>query len=63
MVNPFKNGKEETANESSLPKQKTAVEVNEDRLPLLRYEDVSFVSQVQVDHASRMDLSKDTLQV
>ncbi len=63
MVNPLKNGKEETANESSLPKQKTAVEVNEDRLPLLRYEDVSLVSHVQMDHTSRMDVSKDALQV
>ncbi len=62
MVNPFKKGKEEAAKESSFPEQKTAVKVNENRLPLLRHEDVSCVSQVQVDHASRMDVSKDALQ-
>ncbi len=62
MVNPFKNREEKAPKESSFPEQETAVKVDEDGLPLLRHEDVSFVSQVQVDHTSRMDLSKHSLQ-
>ena len=62
VVDPSQNGKEETAKESFLFEQKTAVEVDEDRLPLVRDEDVSLMSQVQVDHASRMDFPEDLLQ-
>src|SRR3990172_12432657 len=62
MIDPSEHGEEEAAKESLLLEQKTAVEIDEDRLPLFRNENVPFVSQVQVDHASQMDFPEDLLQ-
>lgn len=58
MVHPPQDGKDKTPEESLFVERETAVEVDEERFPLWGDEDIPFVSQIQVEHSPRMDLSK-----
>jgi len=58
VIHPLKEGKKVAPEESLFFEGKTAIEVDEEGLPLLGDQDVPFMSQIQVDHSLPMNLSE-----
>jgi hypothetical protein len=63
IIDPPQDGKDKTTKESFFFIVETAVEVDEEGFSLFRNEDVSLMSQIQVDDSSLMDFSQHLFQV